>query len=191
METTYYILILLFGFATYISGVAQMLSGRYSPSFFSRGVWFLLGVNSFSGVLLGDGSTSSVALAGAFLVGNAAMFITSYKKGSREFGFTEKFSLAMLGMSAVAWFVVDAPLVNLWLGLIAHFIGAIPTFRRAIKRPESEQALHWYFFFVASVITIIASGERSVSTILFPVYFVLFDGSIIFLANRKKFMTSK
>ena len=188
METFYYILILLFGLATYVSGVAQMLSGAYSPSFFSRGVWFLVGVNSFFGVLLGNGSKSSVALAGAFLVGNAATFITSYKKGSREFGLTEKLSLLLLGVSAVAWLVVGSPLTSLWIGLVAHFIGALPTFKRAIQKPQSEQAWHWYFFFIASVLTIISTSQRSVSTILFPVYFVLFDGAIILLVNRNKLL---
>jgi len=188
MQEVFYILILLLGIATYVSAVWQMLRGEYSPSFFSRGVWFLLGINSFAGVLLGDGSKSSVILAATLFVGNAAVFAISYWKGSRDFGFAEKISLILLIMSTVMWLALDAPFIGLIMSLVAHFIGGIPTIWRTIKRPQTEQAYHWYFFFTASVISIIASPEKTITTILFPVYFTFFEGLIILLVNRKRFI---
>ncbi len=185
MKESLYVLILCLGIATYASAVIQVLLGQYIPSFFSRGVWFLLGINSFAGVLLGDGSHSSVILAAILFVGNAAVFVVSYKKGSREFGTAEKISLFLLIISTVIWVLLRAPFLSLIISLVAHFIGGIPTIWRVAKRPASEQAVHWYFFWTASVVTIIASNPKTVNTILFPVYFVIFDGLIILLANRK------
>jgi hypothetical protein len=186
MSALPYILILLLGIATYVSAVWQMLSGHYSPSFFSRGVWFLLGINSFAGVLLGGGSNASVLLASTLFIGNAAVFAVSYKKGSREFGIAEKISLVLLIISTVTWAILNAPFLGLVMSLIAHFIGGIPTIWRVAKRPQSEQAYHWYFFFSASVLSIIASNSDSLKSVLFPVYFASFDGLIILLANRKR-----
>lgn len=183
-----YALILVLGIATYTSAVWQMLRGDYSPSFFSRGVWFLLGINSFAGVLLGDGSKASIILAGTLFAGNAAVFAVSYKKGSREFGFAEKISLVLLLISGILWAVLDAPFIGLIISLAAHFIGGIPTIWRVARRPHSEQAYHWYFFFAASIISIVASDNKSITAILFPVYFAIFDGLIILLANRKHFI---
>jgi hypothetical protein len=180
-----YGLILLLGVATYVSAVIQMLLKQYRPSFFSRGVWFLLGINSFAGVLLGGGSRSSVLLAGTLFAGNAAVFAASYKYGSREFHDAEKLSLVLLIISGLVWTLLKAPYIGLIISLAAHFIGGIPTIWRVYKRPHSEQALHWYFFWTASVITIIASSPKTPRTILFPVYFAFFDGLIIILANRK------
>lgn len=183
--------ILLFGVLTYGSAVYQMRTGAYSPSFFSRGVWLLLGINSFAGVALGGGSQSSKILAATLLVGNAAVFVASIKKGSRQFGFTEQISLFLFVVSCALWFVIDAPEINLMLSLAAHFIGGIPTIWRTIKKPSSEKALHWYFFFVASVLTIINSGSKGTlywKAIIFPLYFVLFDGLIIFLVQRRRFL---
>jgi hypothetical protein len=181
-----YGLILLLGIATYTSAVWQMLNGQYSPSFFSRGVWFLLGINSFAGVLLGGGSTASVLLASMLFVGNAAVFAVSYKKGSREFGFAEKISLVLLIISGITWAVLQAPFLGLVISLVAHFIGGIPTIWRVAKRPESEQAYHWYFYCTASILTLIASDKASIKAVLFPIYFACFDGLIIILANRKR-----
>jgi hypothetical protein len=188
MQEISYLLILLLGIATYVSFVIQMLRGEYSPSFFSRGVWLLLGINSFAGVLLGGGSAPSVILAGTLFVGNATVFVVSCKKGSRDFGWIEKISLVLLIISTFMWAVLDAPFLGLIMGLVAHFIGGIPTIWRTIKKASSEQAYHWYFFFVASVLSIISSEDKAITAILFPVYFTLFDGLIILLVNRKRLL---
>lgn len=185
MQQFLYILIFSLGIATYTSAVIQIVHGRYSPSFFSRGVWFLLGINSFAGVLLGGGSKSSVILALALLIGSFAVFALSYKLGSRDFGIAERFSLLLLVGAGLTWILWDAPFVGLIIGLAAHFIGGIPTIWRAIKRPNSEQAYHWYFFFPASLLSIVASDKTDLQAILFPVYFVFFDGLILLLVNRK------
>lgn len=186
MQTTLYILILLLGIATYVSMIWQMLSGSYSPSFFSRGVWFLLGINSFAGVLLGDGTKASLLLALTLFIGNGVVFAVSYKKGSREFGIAEKISLALLIISTITWLVLQEPYIGLIMSLVAHFIGGIPTIWRVAKRPESEQAYHWYIFFTACVLSIIASDKTDLKAVVFPIYFACFDGLIIILANRKR-----
>ena len=186
MENVSYMAVLVLGIATYASAVIQMLIGQYSPSFFSRGVWFLLGINSFAGVLLGGGSHSAKILAGTLFAGNAAVFLVSYKKGSRDFHDAEKISLVLLVISSGIWIFLKAPFINLIISLIAHFIGGIPTIWRVFRRPHSEQALHWYFFCTASIISVLSTNQKTVRAILFPVYFACFDGLIILLVNRRR-----
>ncbi len=181
IENVYFILIALLGITAYGSAVYQVLYGKYSPSFFSRGVWLLLGVNSFIGVLFGNGTKASVILAATLLVGNLAVFLASYKKGSRDFGKVEKLSLTLLVIALFIWVIFKAPFLTLVISL-----GGIPTIVRAAKNPESEQAVHWYFFFTACLLTIIASPDKTISAILFPIYFAFFDGSIILLVNRNR-----
>lgn len=190
MEIFLTYLVALLGLTAYATAVYQMQKNVYSPSFFSRGVWFLLGINSFAGVLLGGGSKSSVVLAGTLFIGNLAVFIASYRKGTREFGLVEKISLALLVVSALLWIFLDAPFVGLVISLVAHFVGGIPTIWRIVKKPSSEQAYHWYFFFVASVIAALNGDADNLKSIVFPLYFALFDGLIIFLVNRKRFTRS-
>lgn len=191
MNFTWYILILLFGIASYAVGLRQMWQGVYSPSTFSRVVWLLLAINSFAGVVVSGGTTASVLLAGILLAGNAAICILSFWKGSREFGRLELFCLGMLAVSGIVWIVFDAPLLNLGIGLFAHLIGALPTYKRVLRDPGAESTAFWSLFFVASVFSIAASYGKPLGEIVFPIYFALFDGSLFLLSLRKHARAAK
>jgi|GEM_PF-1225081 len=184
-DQTVNLVVFAFGITAYITAVAQMIRGRYRPSFFSRGVWFLLGIISFAGVFFGEGSSASTVLAASLFLGNTAVFVVSYKRGSREFGLVEAISLCLLALSVIGWAIFNSPQVGLITSLSAHFIGGIPTIWRVLRRPETEQAYHWYFFFVGCVISIAFGSHDNLRAVIFPLYFAFFDGLIILLANRK------
>ncbi len=181
-----YILILIFGIASYFVGVSQMIKNKYSPSTFSRIVWVLLSINSFIGVILSNSSKSSILLAGIFLIGNIAMCVVSFWKGTRTIGKLEYFSLALLLISLVVWVIFYAPLINLAISLSAHFIGGIPTYKKIWIDPKSENLGFWSLFFVASLLSIFAAYPSSLKVIIFPIYFTFFDGSMFLLSLKKK-----
>ena len=186
MNQILYALILVFGTASYAVGLRQMIKGKYAPSVFSRVVWLLLAINSFAGVVISHSSSASVLLAGIFLVGNAAICIASFWKGTRHIGSLEYLCLVLLGLSAVVWIVFSAPLINLALSLVAHFIGALPTYKRVLQKPSSESVGFWSLFFIASVLSVIASWGDPLKLIIFPIYFAFFDGSMTFLSMRHR-----
>ena len=84
------------------------------------------------------------------------------------------------------------PLINLSIGLFAHFIGGIPTFKNAYRNNESESTAFWSLFFIASLISLIASIGSPLRTMIFPLYFVGFDGLMILLSvsTRQSPLTS-
>lgn len=186
MNNLLFLLILLFGTGSYVVGVSQILRGKYKPSLFSRIVWLLLAANGFAGVVLGDGSKASVVLSAIFLVGNALVCLASIFKGTRTFGKIEYACTALLVLSGLVWIFFDAPLINLSVTLIAHFIGGIPTLKRVWVEPSSESTGFWSLFFVASLLSVFASPFTSISAVIFPLYFVAWDGALTFLSLRKK-----
>ncbi len=186
MQNLLYALIVLFGTASYGVGVYQMLRGEYAPSLFSRSVWLLLAMNSFAGVLFSNHSTSSLLLAGIFLAGNIAMTITSYYKGTKSFGQLEQVCIILLVVSGMVWLLFDAPVINLSISLFAHFIGGVPTLRRVWRKPGSENTAFWALFFMASVLSVHASDTMSLEAIIFPLYYVIFDGGMTILSLRNR-----
>jgi len=81
---------------------------------------------------------------------------------------------------------MGVPYISLMVTLAAEFIGGIPTIARAIRVPQSEQAWHWYIYLTASILTVIASPEKTVHALLFPLYFIFFESFMIILVNRRQ-----
>lgn len=185
MRIGLYILIGLFGSSSYIAGLHQALMGKYKPSVFSRVVWLLLAINTFAGVVASKSSKASLFLAVIFLLGNATMCVVSFWKGTYTMGKLEWVCLLLLLLSVVLWFSIDAPLINLSIGLLAHLLGALPTYRRVWHDSSTESTAFWSLFFIASVLSLAASLHEPVQKILFPMYFALFDGSMTALSLRR------
>lgn len=174
-----------------MAGVVQILRNRYKPNVFSRIVWLLLAINSYAAILISRSSASSRLLSLIFLFGNLTICLLSFWKGTYTFGRLEFVCLVLLGLSGILWLTFDVPLINLGIGLLAHFIGALPTYKRAWRDGSSESAAFWSLFCIASVFSIFDAGTSSIKDILFPIYFTLFDGSMTILALRKPPRISK
>jgi len=181
-----------FGSASYCVGLTQILRGNYRPNTFSRGIWLLLAINSMAGVGFSHGSRASLVLAVIFLIGNTVMCLGSLWKGSGSFGKLEQLCFGLIALSGIIWVLYPLPLINLSIGLFAHFIGGIPTFKNAYRNNESESTAFWSLFFIASLISLIASIGSPLRTMIFPLYFVGFDGLMILLSvsTRQSPLTS-
>lgn len=183
--------IFIFGAASYFLGLRSVVNGTYRPNTFSRIIWMLLAINTTAAVIMSGATPASLALSIVFLVGNIAMCIASLWKGKSVIGPLEITCTLLLLVSLVLWFTTNIPILNLVLGLFAHFIGALPTFKQAWKDGESENTAFWLFFFLASVFSLVGSINAPVKTIIFPFYFVVFDGIMTLLSIRKTRPISK
>ena len=180
------LLVLAFGTASYAVGARDVLVRGYRPNVFSRVVWLLLAVISTAGVVASGSGSGAVVLAGVFLAGNAVICLLSVWKGTRGVGRLEYVCLAILVLSALVWVLFDAPVVSLAMSLLAHLVGGAPTYHRAWQRPGSESAGFWSLFFIASVLSLLATLGEPAQALLFPLYFVLFDGGMTALALRRR-----
>lgn len=166
-------------------GIVQMWKGTYSPSTFTRVVWVLLAVNSFAGLLLTSTSQSAIVLGVVFLAGNVGMCLFGFWKGNRSIGRVELICLGLLVISGIIWIFFRVPLVNLLISFLAHFIGGIPTIKRAWLNPRDESVAFWSLFFFGSLLSLFGANNFSFKEIAFPLYFTLFDGGMFFLSMRK------
>jgi len=185
VNVTLYILIAVFGLASYTVGIVKMLKNQYVPSTFSRIIWVLLAVNSFAGVILSEGSQASILLGSILLLGNIGMCIVSFWKGTKHIGKLEYICLSLLIVSGIIWIFFSAPLLNLVVSLVAHLIGGFPTFKKVWIDPKSEDTTFWSLFFIASVLSVVASPDKSLNIIILPLYFALFDGALFALTLRQ------
>ena len=180
-----YIVILGFIALSYLIAVRSIFKNQYKPNLYSRIIWFFLALNSFASVVALKNSPLVIAYGFLGLVGNFTILALSWKKSPRLFGTSEFISTILLSISLLIWIFTNLPFLNLTIGLIAHFIGGLPTIRRAIINPRSENVHFWLYFCIASILTVSVTNRSQLSDYLYPLYFALFDGLMIVLCMRR------
>lgn len=178
-------LIVLFIFASYFFGIKSIFQNKYTPSIYSRVVWIFLSINNFASVVALKNDYSVLLFAGLGLVGSFFILVLTLKKSKREFGTTEVISTILLIISLGVWMFTKLHLLNLSIGLLAHFIGGIPTIKKVFVDPEDEDTLFWLFFAVASILVLIKADKVNISGYLYPLYIVFFECLITILCFRR------
>ncbi len=187
MNSTY-ILIGLLASASYLIGFKAIFRGGYRPNLFTRTVFLCLAVNNLASVLKLGNQVSTTVLAWVTLLGSLLVFVGAiFRRAENLWGKTETISTILLIISFILWVFTDIPVLNLFIGLIAHSIGSLPTVVRAIKKPESENIPFWGLFALASIVALLSTTGHNFKDYLFVTYFCIFDSGMTILALRKYF----
>jgi hypothetical protein len=179
------LLIALLVIISYFIGSKAILHDKYNPSIYSRFIWQFLAINSFASVVALNNNFTVQLLAGLGVLGNASILLLSFKKSLRTFGITEILCSILLVASLAIWIFTKLPLLNLTIGLIAHLIAGIPTIKKVFLNPKDEDLLFWFFFFAATFLALFKVETRQISSYLYPLYFTIFDGSMVLLCLRR------
>jgi len=172
-------------FISFLGGLSYVrltLSGRVQPN---RITWLLLAIIpmiAFFGAL--DEGVGKQALL-SFIVGvNPAMiFIASFvnKKAYWKLGRFD-YACGLVALLAVlVWFVSGSGMLAIVFAILADFIAALPTFRKAIFYPSSESYVVFLFGIVNAALVILTIGNWDFATYAFPVYILAFNILIVFL----------
>ncbi|MDO8583065.1 MAG: hypothetical protein Q7R51_00870 [bacterium] len=178
-------IIALFVILSYTIAARAILNNKYHPSVYSRFIWLLLAINNFTSVFVLKSDNTIILLAGLVFLGSLVILLLSLRKIKRKFDKTELISTALLILSLAVWIFTTLPLLNLIIGLVAHFIGGVPTYKKVLKNPKDEYVLFWLFFSIAALLTFLNTDKTRISDYLYPLYFVLFDGSVVLLCLRR------
>lgn len=179
------LLIAIFAMLSYSSGVTAVFKGEYRPSIYSRAVWLLIATNSLIGVITLHNNPGTIALALISAIGSLAILIGAFKYSVKTFGSTEIICTILLLVSLVLWLTLHNPILNLTIGLIAHFIGAIPSLKEVILRPEKEHLMFWLFFALASILAFLQADKSVLRNFLYPLYYAIFDSLMTLLISRQ------
>jgi hypothetical protein len=157
----------LIAFVPYFIGI---LRGRTKPH---RGSWFVWAALSFT--LLASyraaGGEEAIWSPVAMFAGSAAIFLLSLRYGVGGWDNPlDRYCLigALSGIAAL--FIFQTPLYALAISMLTDLFAAIPTARKAVYDPDSEDVTAWGLAFLASVINLWAIDDWSFSISGYPVY---------------------
>lgn len=165
--------------ASYLSGSLAIMKGSAQPSIISRVFWLALSItNTLSYFKLGAGSGIYFAL--AIVLGSFAIFLLSLRYGYIEFKRSDIFTIMGACAALLCYLFVGDKLISLTAGLMTHFIGGIPTYKKTWTNPYAENLLFWFFFAVSSACSVLAVVLQG-SNVIYPLYVLLFDAGMCLL----------
>ncbi|HIC43548.1 MAG TPA: hypothetical protein EYO73_04425 [Sulfurimonas sp.] len=147
--------------------------------------WFIWSIIGFAFWLITPETADEVTkmLTLIFMINPTIIFILTLFKGENvKPDNLEKFSL-IIGLSSILiWYLFkdNSGIFPISIAIAADFCALIPTLRFVFKSPDEETPLTWIFFFLGSLIAVIAIEDHSLESILLPVYMTIGSFLVVF-----------
>jgi hypothetical protein len=115
-----------------------------------------------------------------------AIFALSLKYGMGGWAKTDIVCLVLALVGIVVWKTTTNPLYGVYFGILADFLGVIPTIIKTYRFPESELWSYFAIDTVAGMFNLLALPQMTFQTAVYPLYIVFINGIIAILAIRPK-----
>lgn len=180
-------LILLLGNIPYILSIRR---GDTRPNRVTWGIWTTIGfilVGSYYAI----GATNTLWLPIAQVISQLIITCYAFKYSKGRWQKSDRICLAGAGLSLLLWWRSGSPLVALAMNIAMDILGAIPTIQKIYYEPDSEDLLFWVMAFSASVLNLLAIESFTLSFVLFPLYLLILNITVLILLTRPRWSQLK
>lgn len=170
-------LVSILGFMPYLITIFQ---GKTRPN---RASWWIWGVLS---LILGltyysSGARDTIWVPAFYAIFQMIIAIVSIKHGEGGWNQFDRTCLLGAGGSLLFWWWFNSALLAIMINLTIDSLGALPTIKKCIFKPESEDLLSWALFFTANTLNLVAIEHWSVELLTYPLYLFCLSGIIFIL----------
>lgn len=163
----------------------EILNKKAQPHRTTRFVLLVITTLSFAS-LFAQHNRVAVWLAGVDVIGSLAIFILSLKFGMGNWTKMDLLCLFIAAVGISIWKITSNPFLALYSAILADFTGVVPTLIKTFKLPDSESALYFTIGGIACLFNLLAAKDFTIQNISYPLYLVLINLFIVFLAIRPK-----
>jgi hypothetical protein len=156
----------------------EVVQGRSTPERATWFVWTILGVIALL-TQKSLGATSSLWFVGLQTAGVALIFLLSISHGSGGFNKFDYSALALSALGILLWILSSNPLFSLVMVVLVRSIAISTTVKKTYAVPRSEAVLPWIIYAMSAILAIISVGEWSFALLLYPIYVLCADSSVI------------
>ena len=103
----------------------------------------------------------------------------------------ERFDIGCLifaGGGLGLWYIFNSPAIAIVAVIIIDVIAGLPTLRHVWKTPQEETLVEFLMAGAASCLTVLAATSMEITAIAYPLYILIFDGTIatIIILRRRR-----
>lgn len=176
---------LLISFAGAVVYARKIVSGKVRPERVTWFVWTVILGLALWGYHASGGNDSTWFLVGDFVV-TLTIFLLSIWRGKGGFNRFDLICLFIAILGLVVSQISHTPMYVVCGAIVADSMALIPTIKKALQEPETEDASTFSFTSVAAAMGIVAVGRWSLLLLFYPVYLFLanFVTAIVILVSQ-------
>jgi hypothetical protein len=151
--------------------LADVVKGKTKPRVVSWFTWSLLG--AITGVAsLADHQYPAGVMGLISALGCMLAVIFGWKHGNRKFERIDVICQVAAIIGIGLWLFFNSPAVAVVATIIIDLIGCVPTFIHAWKQPHEETWITFFLSGCGALVTILAAGDFTITSIANPIYIV-------------------
>lgn len=164
---------------------------KSTPHIYSWLVWSILQAEGTIAIIVGHGSYGALGI-GIGTLFCIAIFILSFKYGTKNITKFDTICLVGSALSIVLWIFTKNPLTAVILISFIDFMAFMPTYRKGYEEPYTETVSTYLWSSISSMFAIVALTDYSVVTVLYLASLVLSNGTfvLLLLCRRSKAIKS-
>ena len=156
----------LAGFVPYWWAIWQ---GQTRPNRATWWIWSIVGIAiAISYRAAGASATMWVPI--TYVIGPVVTSLLGLKFGEGGWTKLDRSCLVGVGIGLILWGLYRSPDLTLGINIAIDFLGALPTIRKSLRHPESEDKLAWLLFAVANTCNLLAIEQWRWQVVIYPIY---------------------
>lgn len=124
------------------------------------------------------GADSTMWVPISYVIGPLGTAVLSIKFGEGGWTKLDRTCLLGVGIGLILWGVARSPDLTLGMNIGIDFLGALPTIRKSIHDPYSEDQFSWLLFALSSIVNLLAIDQWGWSIAIYPIYILLITSVI-------------
>lgn len=158
--------------------IVGTIKGKTKPH---RVTWWVLTIMSliFTANHFSIGGDSTIWLPLCTAIGQLSVAVLSIRYGVGGWRFLDRICIVGIGISLIAWQVFQSPLLSLGFCLAADLIAYLPTMRKAVRAPETENLTCWALISFGGALNLFAIERWDSTEIILPIYLFLTTTTVV------------
>ena len=131
----------------------------------------------------------SIVIMGFFVFNTTLIFVLSViGYGYRRYRWLDLGSFLCSVLAIALWQTTDSPSLAIVFSIVADICAAVPTLRKIVEEPRSENFIGWVLILIATFFGILSTEKMDLPNLAFPVYVFLINGLVVWMiySGRKR-----
>jgi hypothetical protein len=178
-------------FVGYVPYLRDTVKGKTKPHVYSWFIWGFITLLIFTLQFSGQAGAGSFTTFAAGLI-CLVIFAFAFRNGNKDITRMDTVFFILAILATVIWIFAKQPVISVVLLSAIDMLGFVPTIRKSWNKPYSETLFTYALNTFRFVLTIYALQVYTIVTSLYPITWVIANGSFsVMLIIRRRYVSKK